>query len=217
MDHHEAAKSHAVERYLLGELQGAEREAFEEHFFDCQECAEQARLGAMFQANARAVLRQEPELFSPVPARRLPWNFGYAASLAACAALAMVVGYQNLVQIPRIQRSTAEGPALSVVVGAQASGVRADTKQSFSRRSGHVSLFVAHEWEEVYDRYSCELERRPGNSVLFTAKVEDGTRDFTVLLRTEALDPGDFMLNVYGVRTDGQKTAVASLPLTLTE
>ena len=29
----------AVEKYLLQELAGEERDQFEEHFFDCQECA----------------------------------------------------------------------------------------------------------------------------------------------------------------------------------
>jgi anti-sigma factor RsiW len=52
MEHDEAEKSQAVERYLLGELPVTEREAFEEHYFSCPECAEEVRAGLLLQANA---------------------------------------------------------------------------------------------------------------------------------------------------------------------
>ena len=35
MDHSEAVQLMATERYLLGELSPDQREAFEEHFFEC--------------------------------------------------------------------------------------------------------------------------------------------------------------------------------------
>ena len=56
MGHDEATRMQAAERYLLGELSDAERDQFEEHFFDCRECAKEVRAGAIFEANARAVL-----------------------------------------------------------------------------------------------------------------------------------------------------------------
>jgi hypothetical protein len=231
MNHQEAAKSGAVEKYLLGELQGQEREAFEDHFFDCAECASQVRLGAIFQANARAVVREDRKPFAPIAPSIAPgrlrwnlfpiagrWNLAPIAGLAASAfLLALTVGYQNLVQIPRIRQSAPEGPAFSVVIAAPASGVRAATEQSFSRRAGQIFLFVPHEWEEFYNSYTCELEGRPGNQVLFTYNVKNGAGDFGVLIRTTALKPGKFVMNVYGVRADGQKTAVALFPLTLTD
>lgn len=220
MDHPEAARTGAVERYLLGELQGQDREAFEEHFFDCPECAGEVRMGAVFQANARAALRGEGILAGRQPERRRPWfrwSFVPAAAMAACAALALVVGYQNLVLLPQLRHSTAEGAAFTVLPAAPASGVRAAADLSFSRQAGEFSLFVPHEWEEYYTAYTCELERRPGSKVLFTARIENGTGDFAVLVRTATLEAGKYVLNVYGVRADGQKTAVARFPLTLTD
>ena len=55
MEHDWATRLVAAERYLLGELSDAERDQFEEHFFDCPACAEEVRAGAIFEANARAV------------------------------------------------------------------------------------------------------------------------------------------------------------------
>ena len=55
MEHDQATRRRAAERYLLGELSDAERDEFEEHFFGCPTCAEEVRAGAIFEANARAV------------------------------------------------------------------------------------------------------------------------------------------------------------------
>ncbi|MGH9560390.1 MAG: anti-sigma factor family protein, partial [Terracidiphilus sp.] len=39
MNHTEAVEQMTVEQYLLGELDGSAREDFEEHLFNCPECA----------------------------------------------------------------------------------------------------------------------------------------------------------------------------------
>src|SRR5689334_11011674 len=43
MDHLEAVAAGMVERYVLGELDSPERDAFEEHFFSCEVCAVELR------------------------------------------------------------------------------------------------------------------------------------------------------------------------------
>ena len=43
MDHLKALATKASERYLLGEMSEPERFAFEEHYFQCGECAEDIR------------------------------------------------------------------------------------------------------------------------------------------------------------------------------
>ncbi len=57
LSHAEATVTLAAERYLLDMLSAGEREAFEEHFFDCPWCADAVRLGAIFTANLKAALR----------------------------------------------------------------------------------------------------------------------------------------------------------------
>jgi len=54
MEHAEAVETMAAERYLLGELLPEDRDAFEEHFFDCTECTADVRAGATLIAGIRA-------------------------------------------------------------------------------------------------------------------------------------------------------------------
>ncbi len=228
MDHTEAAKTAAIEKYLLGELPESQREDVEEHFFSCPECAEQVRLAAVFHANARAVLRDAGSLDVVARERRprfagwlnwgwLDWSGRPAFAIAGAMALLLVIGYQNLVQIPRLRNESAGGSAFTVLAATEVSGVRAATDLSFSRQAGQLSLFVPHEWEEFYSSYNCELERRPGSKVVMAGGIGNRSGDFSVLVRTAALAPGKYVLNVYGVRADGQKTTVARFPLTLTD
>ena len=65
MDHSEALQQMAAERYLLDELTPDAREAFEEHLFDCPECALDLRAGAAFVEEAKAQL---PKLAGALPA-----------------------------------------------------------------------------------------------------------------------------------------------------
>ena len=57
MDHNKAVRLLALERYVLGELPPPLRDEFEEHFFECQKCALDAKAAAEFVDNARAVWR----------------------------------------------------------------------------------------------------------------------------------------------------------------
>ena len=66
MNHEGAVKSRAAERYILSEMQTSERDAFEEHYFECEACADDVRALATFVENAKAVLAEPTE---PLPLR----------------------------------------------------------------------------------------------------------------------------------------------------
>src|SRR3954454_6101717 len=121
MDHEQSIGTRAAESYLLGELSPTVREAFEQHFFECEECAQEVRLGFEFSQNLKAVLHDEARAARPLgKAKRLLWfsskRFAskrvapmWAASkvpLAACLAIAAFSGYQNAVQIPSLRART---------------------------------------------------------------------------------------------------------------
>src|SRR5450432_65658 len=65
MDHSEAVQQMAAERLLLDELTVEERDEFEEHLFDCPECALDLRSGVAFVNEAKVQL---PQLIASAPA-----------------------------------------------------------------------------------------------------------------------------------------------------
>jgi len=119
MDHTLATESRAVERYLLGEMATAERDAFEEHYFACTECAREVRLGAEFRANAREVLRRGSFDEGPEKKRSrflFGWTLPQLAPLGACLLLAGVVAYQSAILIPELRQGAGAGPVAAGAV-----------------------------------------------------------------------------------------------------
>jgi hypothetical protein len=111
-----------AEPYLLGELSDTQRQAFEAHYFECASCGEEVKTMAAFLEGARATLTapgpapSAPHVAPSARFRRWP---GAALGLAAAAALAVLAGYQALVEIPALRREVAlrERPrALAVTV-----------------------------------------------------------------------------------------------------
>ncbi len=56
MNHNEAMQHMAAERYLLNELTPEDRDAYEAHFFDCQDCALDLRAASAFVEEAKIQL-----------------------------------------------------------------------------------------------------------------------------------------------------------------
>src|SRR5665213_1326616 len=98
MDHQDAIRSMAVEKYLLNELSPELRDDFEEHYFDCPECAANLRATAAFLDAAKAELKAV-SVSTPSPStatkRRftLLWRPAFALPAALAASL-LVIAYQ---------------------------------------------------------------------------------------------------------------------------
>src|ERR1700738_1043732 len=113
MDHDMVVRQQMTERYLLDELDPAARDEFEEHFFDCKECALDVRAGALFVEQSKVVLAEK---VAPVAARLpatapgpakpgwLTW-FRPAVVVPVMVMLLAVIGYQNLVIYPQLQQA----------------------------------------------------------------------------------------------------------------
>src|SRR6266481_5360651 len=99
MDHKDAVRLRATERYLLNELDPDQLDQFEEHLFDCPDCAVDVRTAAMFVEQSKNVLAADRATMrapAAVPARErwLSW-FRPAFAMPAMAVILAVVGYQN--------------------------------------------------------------------------------------------------------------------------
>lgn len=103
MDHTEATRLAAAERYLLGELTAEQRAAFEEHFFECPECAAEVRLGAELIDNLKPALAPLRPPAAPEAQRR-----AYAWLHWAPAAAAVVLAAGLTVQLVGAKRQLAE-------------------------------------------------------------------------------------------------------------
>src|SRR5215468_1717617 len=100
MDHADAMRLKATERYLLNELEKIQLEEFEEHMFDCQECALDVQSASMFLEHTRNILAEPtPQaVLPPAPATTASsWFRWLRPSLAvpAMAVLLLAIGFQG--------------------------------------------------------------------------------------------------------------------------
>jgi Putative zinc-finger len=119
MDHNEAVRLQAAEKYLLGDLPKEQHAAFEEHYFDCSACAEEMKAAAAFMESSRQVAREEaPQIIDekrlvPASPARGGW-FAWlrpAFAVPVFAALLLFIGYQNGVTILQLKGSSSSQSA----------------------------------------------------------------------------------------------------------
>lgn len=215
MTHIEAVELKAAERYLLEELTPADREAFEEHFFDCPECAFDLRASAAFIDEAKLQLpafapAKQTAIIKPVEKNR-DW-FAWlrpAFAMPAFALLLGVIAYQNVAVIPGL-RSAAEAPRIlswqSIHLGARG----APTPVEADRARG-VDLMVDLPQQGVYSAYSFEVYNAQGASVWKSAattpnQTESGTA--SLYLPAAGVAPGTYSLAIRGIQPSGQTTEI---------
>lgn len=122
MEHTEAVRLQAAEKYLLGELNRAQREEYEEHYFDCSACAEELKATVAFMESAKQVARErvpEPvddKTLAAAPSGWFAWlRPAFAVPALAAVLLLAVVAYQNSVTIPNLRQSSPQAASARVV------------------------------------------------------------------------------------------------------
>jgi len=222
MNHSEALKQMAAERYLLDELTPDAREAFEEHVFDCLECALDLRAGAAFVEAAKIQLpglsgAALPSPYRPQKVKREWWLFWLRPAFAtpAFATLLLVLGYQNLVTYPRL-RAAASEPRL--IPWAQLRGaMRGGAPLAITADRGHgLALPVdlpSQPSEGAYASYSIDL-RDPQGNLAFGSVVPAPTETDSGSQRLGLVVPGAMLRNsvytlaVSGVSATGERIVI---------
>lgn len=209
MDHIEAVKSHAAEKYFLGELAGAEREAFEEHFFDCQDCAADVKTTAILVDNVRESLRTSTKKAPSREARTVGflswWRPAY--SFAAIALLLVTVGYQNLAQIPQLRHqalTNAEAlPSFSLVTAGSRGAAGAPELAVPAHKP--FGLYVDVASDPSFSRYSADILTSSGALKISVPITSEQTRDTVqLLIPGSLLSDGQYDLVIRGYKADSQ-------------
>lgn len=223
MDHAQAVQQKATERYLLNELDAEQRDQFEEHMFDCQECAVDVRAAAMFVEQTKLVLGEAPlpavaKTLSQEKARPerswFAW-FRPAFAVPVLALLLAVIGYQNFVTYPHLTEAVNRpqvGPWASINVstrGTASTVIKARPGQNFD-------LLVSIPPGLAYSSYSFNLYA-PSGKLQWSLKTPASATDDTLSLHVpgSGLGPGTYKLAVSGWTSAGQSADLGSYPVEL--
>jgi hypothetical protein len=162
MDHDLAVKSQACEKYLLGELSPDLRDAYEEHYFSCAECATQLRMAAELVGAGQQIFAQTPAPAVATgtrviqePGGWLRW-FRPAIAIPVLATLLLVVGYQNLVLIPQLKELRA--PRVLPMFSLISANTRGETVPAFATQPNQaVGLYVDVPADAAYSTFEITL------------------------------------------------------------
>lgn len=209
MDHTDALRLQAAEKYLLNELTDAERGEYENHCFDCPACSEDLKATATFMDASRQLFREgefAPKVARPEPAREhsrqtdgwFAW-LKPAFAVPVFAALLLVIGYQNGITIPRLKQGASSSPVAEVVKSVQFPpvGSRGEGSPSIlvSVRPRQDILLEADMPGNSDDGYLCEIQDQSGR-VLASVPVTPTQAKNTVPIKVAGgvLTPGNYKL-----------------------
>ena len=201
MDHSDAVRLKATERYLLNELDPEQLDQFEEHLFDCTDCALDVRAAAMLVEQSKAILSERT---SAVPVRvaapaSKPWLAWLRPAFAVpvMAVLLVVVGYQNLVVYPGMKKAANTAylfPAASINVATRS----AATPAVHAQPGEPFLLLVNLPAENRFSSYIADLYDSAGH-IKWSVPISAETANDTVPIRI----PGQREAGVYALAIRG--------------
>jgi len=196
MNHEEAIKTMAAERYILDELEPAERDAFEDHFFDCTDCTADVRDAAKVADGMRTAIRV-------VPVK----HYSRWAAAAAGAVVAIGLAYQYVPQVAGLRHHPANplGQVARVTASEQVielAATRAGKPPFIIVDSQPVSLRFIIPVTDPHPPYDCELHDEAGRFVGAKRVMtkEEAAEAVTMLIRPGKLHSGNYILGIRGDR-----------------
>jgi hypothetical protein len=221
MQHNEAIERKAAERYVMRELPVELRDAYEEHFFDCAECAADIKAATIFAETSREIFADEGRRAAADmnkeygsgwsrwlrPAFALP-----VFAMPVLALLLVMIGYQNLVTIPKAKQEAARAPqsnaAQIIVSQAFAASFRlqgstrgeASTTVVAVRADDSFALDFDFTPSQTADSYLGELQDPSGHTVLSVKlPAEMANKEVHVMVPGGLLHAGTYVLVISGV------------------
>lgn len=228
MDHSFAIDNYTAERYVLGELDEAERDAYEEHFFSCPVCADEIKSASEFMETARQVIQSELKAqFYSHAARRSVWG-SWLKNLrimlqpfpaTACLLLMAVSGlaiYQNGVTIPQLARKT-QAPQPSTTIAAQLTMPR-PFALSESRSGPAPTIYISKDkalplqfeiFDRSFDSYLAVITTATGDEkTSLRISKKDAADSVVMTVRPGVLESGRYDVVIRGINSHGTENSV---------
>jgi hypothetical protein len=208
MDHLEAMRLQAAEKYALGELPLDLREQFEEHYFDCPECAKDLEALTTFVTASRMIF-QEREVFPTVPSRgerseRSGWSnwFRPVITVPAIVALAALVVFDKTVTIPSAKKQAAVQSVAEVYESShrlQGMTRGADITKITVQPNESFALDLDFTPAQVFPSYRGSLVDLSGQAVvIFGLKGEESNKEVHLVVPGGKVHAGNYELVVVG-------------------
>ena len=223
MDHTEAVRMQAVEKYILGELSPLLRAQFEEHYFDCADCALNLRSGVAFAAASRQYFAESTVPQRVADAPRVGW-FDWLKPLVAVpafAALIAVIAYQNAVSIPHLRQeigsqataASAVAPWFSLinasVHGSSGTRVEIQPNQAF-----YLFFDITQSPRRPDSVFFLQVQDSTGKTLLKSSVSAERAQKSVVLPIPPGFQEGDYKL-VIADQAAGASTPAGELPFTV--
>jgi hypothetical protein len=214
MEHNDAVRLEATEKYLMGELSKMERDEYEEHYFDCSICSEELKATLAFMETVKQVGQEQALAAASAPAaapaispEARPAGSGFlgwlrpAFAVPVFAALLLFVGYQNAVTIPRLRQSE--------TLAASATTYKPFSLPAFGTRGEGAPFTVSVQPGEAFaldvdmpgnsaDGYFCRFQDQAGRVVLSHAvSPEEAKSTVHFLFQAGAVQAGEYTLQVF--------------------
>jgi len=196
MTHDEAKKSMAAEAYILDDLEAAERNAFEEHFFDCTDCTADVLDAAKIADGIRTGS-------NVVPFR----HYSRWAAAAAAAAVAIGLAYNYVPQVATNWRH----PSAPIGVPARVPALQQTIDLDASRAADAPFIIVGNQPVSVgfvipvtdpRPPYVCELRDDAGViiGVMTVDTKEKASNPVSLVIAAGKFHRGHYTLGIRGDR-----------------
>jgi len=200
VEHDQAMTLMAAEKYMLGELDGEERERFEEHFFSCEECAHDILDLSSVTQGSRELLKSQSKAEPAqrrssrgwfeawrLPASLIPGRLAWSGALAA----ALIFGsYQTI----RLQNTVRPQAIASVFIHPESRGELITVPVE---RLGAFLLLEA-DLPEASGKLQWDLQKADSKQLIVqdAAAAPPPGESFKVLLPSSFLAPAEYHLTV---------------------
>ena len=226
MNHKHATKIHAAEAYTLGELKGAERDAFEAHMLNCSECTEDATRAAELYEDTWQVLRDDHTIGSgyvPVSFWQKAWaTLRQPVPAAAFALILLCAGFSGY-QAKQI-RELKETPLAQIIISPDSIPSLRGIGVAHGSTESDKTIVLAHKGQSTFgvhfditnpsgeasSFYEIKVLTESGTQkVSLRASKQDAQNPVYLLLSTRGFAPGNYFVLVQEITAENNKKGEA--------